>query len=697
MPSQVRLTKIPAPCGTLSFVTATAAGTADAVRRPANGRAALAILVSSGLFSSMPLLIHKTAPDNNPFYFNFVYILVHSLFLVGLLMLARNFLLRDALPDGAPRLNDPRLWGTHFITRKPTEKGKNPSVEIQAFDSSNPVCWIRAPLVWIFISSFEFAFFAWATNFTETAIVSTIYELWPAIVVYWLIRLGRRDHLYRNPDSKPAATDSKASREQIMLTALAGVGLVFMLGSQTGGTLSSPLDLFAYRNTLGIGLSVIAAVLSALSVIGSLYLAEVVFYRVLDEQTGGSRGKPNPADRGELEMRLLFGLTLLGMVISRIMVLPVSLGVGLLLSDGTGGIDGRAIVGAVLLGAAQFGGTVLLRVGNIASNSPAVNAMFFLTPLLALSWLMLEGISVDRFDLFLIGAALIIAINILIQFEPDKERNPAKFGKPDRSGTRIGFTAFILSIWTFGTTVYLRDEVVPASWLVWASSEYWGLVAVSATVFALILGFRVARVTTRIAHEDEAMLALFRDCENLVRAGMIDRSILDTLARLDTAKPKELLVLYNEARQRIRYRLAPDSLSDPLLISVEKQLDAVAHSKQLGRDIVELLSLVAFAAVTVGIGLFARADVADGGSWTGFISEVFVLVFVATIAFLCANLFDIRRERETPLLVSTRERSGNHGLFFRDRQNRTFRHVVATLISLIMTTVFCILLYHKWI
>ena len=645
----------------------------------------------------MPLLIHKTAPDNNPFYFNFVYIFVHSLLLVGLLILARRFLIGDVLPESAPRLSDLRLWGSHFVRRKPKKNEENPVIEIRTLEFCHPACWVKAPIIWIFISSFEFAFFAWATNFTETAIVSTIYELWPAIVVYWLIRLARRDHLYRNPGTKMVATDLRASREQMILTALAGVGLVFMLGSQTGNTLPSPLGLFEYRNTLGICLAVVAAILSALSVIGSLYLAEVVFYRVFDEPTGGPRGRANPAERGALEMRLLFGLTLLGMVISRLLVLPVSLGVGLLLSDGVGGISRRAIVGAVLLGVAQFGGTVLLRVGNIASNSPAVNALFFLTPLLALSWLMLEGISVERFDLFLIGAALIIAINILIQFEPDKERTPAKFGRAGPSGTRIGFTAFILSIWAFGTTVYLRDEIMPASWLVWESSEYWGLVAVSATIFALILGFRVARVSTRIAHEDESMLALFRDCENLVRAGMLDKSMLDTLTRLDTAKSKELLVLYNEARHRIRYRLTARDVSDPLLISVEKQLDAIVHSKQLGRDIVELLSLVAFAAVTVGIGLFARADIAVGGSWTGFVSEIFVVVFVATIAFLCANLFDIRRERETPLLVSIRGPGNDHSLFFRDRQNMVFRHVVAVLISLSMTIVFCVLLYHKWI
>ena len=70
---------------------------------------------------------------------------------------------------------------------------------------------------------------------------------------------------------------------------------------------------------------------------------------------------------------------------------------------------------------------------------------------------------------------------------------------------------------------------------------------------------------------------------------------------------------------------------------------------------------------------------------------------LATIAFLCANLFDIRRERETALLVSIKQFEGDYALFFRYRSNMIFRHVVAVLISVAMTTVFCVLLYHKWI
>ena len=119
-----------------------------------------------------------------------------------------------------------------------------------------------------------------------------------------------------------------------------------------------------------------------------------------------------------------------------------------------------------------------------------------MSPVLALAVLVWLGVTLPRFDLFVIGAALIIAVNILLQLKPDKERDLSKFGKEALPGTRLGFVAFILSIWMFGTAVYLRDEIIPDGWLSWGANDYWGLIALSATVFALILGFRVARLTT---------------------------------------------------------------------------------------------------------------------------------------------------------------------------------------------------------
>ena len=198
------------------------------------------------------------------------------------------------------------------------------------------------------------------------------------------------------------------------------------------------------------------------------------------------------------------------------------------------------------------------------------------------------------------------------------------------------------------------------------------------------------------------MLSLVRDSELLIRRGILDPIIVEQLADLDTARPKELLDNYSVLREQVRVGmlLAQDKDRD-LLLSVEKQLDTIAHSKQQGRDITELLSLTAFAAVTIGLGLWARPKGLElnlpQASWSGFLSEVFILLFVSTIAFLCFNLFDIRRDRETPLLASIKERGYDYQVFFRHKQNLRVQHFIAVLISITLSVTFCVLLYNKWI
>ena len=170
----------------------------------------------------------------------------------------------------------------------------------------------------------------------------------------------------------------------------------------------------------------------------------------------------------------------------------------------------------------------------------------------------------------------------------------------------------------------MRDELLPGDRLFWNQEEYWGLIALSATVFALILGFRIARLSSRITHEDEMMFELFRECEYLVERKVLRSNTLKNLTDLDTAEPDTLLQCYNEVRKNIRtakkrqrWPLPVDLEVERSLVSVAAQLDKLAHSKQQGRDIVELLSLNAFAVVTIGLGLLARPVELGVSPWSG--------------------------------------------------------------------------------
>lgn len=393
--------------------------------------------------------------------------------------------------------------------------------------------------------------------------------------------------------------------------------------------------------------------------------------------------------------------TALGVTLARILSLPLMLTIGIISWDATAAfISLEGILGALTLGLVNTIATVLLRAGNLDSNNAAANSIYFLAPAAGLLLLAVAGIDLPRFDLFLIGAALILATNVLIQMNPDEERDHARFGVPERKGSRYGFTAFILSSWLFGSVILLRDEFLDSAWLNW-SHDYWGLLALSSTIFALILGFRVARISARIGAEDQMLLQFFRDIEFAERRNLIGNNAIGLAHRLDTAKSSEMRDVYNQLRTCLMdsSRNLETAAAQELINSLEKQLDSLAHSKQLGRDIVELISLSSFAIITIGLGLLARPEhfAATKSGWNGFLGEAFMLVFACTVVFLCVNLFDVRREREAPLVVPLPEWNGDHRLFFRTPRKIVVNYVFAVLLTAIMMAVFISLLYAKWL
>ena len=62
---------------------------------------------------------------------------------------------------------------------------------------------------------------------------------------------------------------------------------------------------------------------------------------------------------------------------------------------------------------------MLLRVGNIRSEDTAVNTLLCFGPAVSLLALMALGITLPRFDLFVVGAVLILAVNVRIQLRRD--------------------------------------------------------------------------------------------------------------------------------------------------------------------------------------------------------------------------------------------------------------------------------------
>lgn len=710
---------------------------------------ALTILLSALLFSTGPLLVHLTAKDINPFNFNALVLVARAAILLLFLKWVKRryldefFSMRpqstgesakttashtenESINQGrTPKLSSLKLHLSYFdrIRTKDTtsnetkDTGSNPTkvtVTISSAKLREPRHLLKVPLLWIIVSQFQFGFLAWATQYVETAIASTIYELWPAFVVFGLARHNIIDQEYRETNNQARSTDLNppqssnselvprgVTREHKALTMLAVIGLVFLLLSQREIGATSLSSLLNVREVVGMVLALVSAFMAFLTVQGTFAYGKVLLYRLVDETEASQEHDRKPIEeRGQAEQKLLLWLTLLGLLIGNAVSAIGALPMAFIAGEGIGRISVIGVLGALALGVAFTVGALLLRWGNISAKKPGINALFFLSTPTALLWLLIAGITLPRLDLFVVGAFLIFAINILIQLKPEQQRDVSRFGKEPQTNIRLGFIVFILSLWFSGTFVYIRDEVMPSDWISWQHEEYWGLIALSATIFALILGFRVARLSARITHEDEMLFELFRECEPLARRGGLEPDTLKSLSELDTAQPEKLLESYNSVRARIQRASEKASTSDSAsLISIASKLDKLAHSKQQGRDIVELLSLTAFAGVTIGLGLLARPiELADpSNSWSGFLSEVFIFLFVSTVAFLCANLFDIRREREAPLLVPFKEERNDYRVFFRYKRDLSVQHVTAVLISVAMSATFCVLLWGKWL
>ena len=389
------------------------------------GRAVRLVLTATFLYASVPPILHVAASDTNPFYFNFM-ITIMQVSIPGLFLLYSkdSYVNRHLSTTQRRDLKRPRVHFTYFRrTSGPT--GNRKSVVLKESGRKDVLGWARMPIVWALISSLHYGFLAWSANILETAVATTIFELWPVFLVYALARHEDSDRLFRRAPASVGHSRRAISKEVMVLTALAGSGLALMLGSQAAGQIRSATDLVSYKVAAGMVIAVVASLLAALSVLSNLAYGKILYYALVPaggtQPPRGDRSlETRPIEqRGDPDHRLLIWLTLLGYVLSRVVALPVNVLIGLLTPQVQGSLTWGAVLGAMVIGAAVSVAGMLLRVGNIRSEDTAVNSLLCLGPAVSLLALMALGITLPRFDLFVVGAVLILAVNVRIQLRRD--------------------------------------------------------------------------------------------------------------------------------------------------------------------------------------------------------------------------------------------------------------------------------------
>ncbi len=389
------------------------------------GRAVRLVLTATFLYASVPPILHLAASDTNPFYFNFMITIV-QVSVPGLFLLYSkdSYVNRHLSTPQRRNLKRPRVHFTYFRrTSGPT--GNKRAVVLGDSGRNDVLGWARMPIVWALISSLHYGFLAWSATILETAIATTIFELWPVFLVYALARHEDSDRLFRGAPTSTGHARRAVSKEGMVLTALAGSGVALMLGSQAGGQIRSVVDLVSFEVAAGMVIAVVAALLAALSVLSNLAYGKVLYYALVPAagtQPSGRHGSLETLpieQRGDPDRRLLVWLTLLGYVLSRLLALPVNVLIGLLAPQVQGSLTPAAVLGALVIGVAVSVAGMLLRVGNIGSEDTAVNSLLCLGPAASLLALMALGITLPSFDLFVVGAVLILAANVRIQLGRD--------------------------------------------------------------------------------------------------------------------------------------------------------------------------------------------------------------------------------------------------------------------------------------
>ena len=320
---------------------------------------------------------------------------------------------------------------------------------------------------------------------------------------------------------------------------------------------------------------------------------------------------------------------------------------------------------------------------NLVTVRLGINAMSYLTPIFGLLWIYLfSDFRPVRISFLLIGAATVITANLLINFAAE---------------IRWGFRALVLSLVGCGTVVYLRDAFFQVmnveSWRWGTAGDYFEATSLSATVFTLLLAFRVARLVGRMREEDNLTLSWFRQVQYLVESGDLDPGVLDRASRVTGEVSGNLERDYDAISRSIEgaVKNAENQLRERLL-AAQAGLDSLVYSKQQGINFSEMASLVIFAGMTVSLALFTRPEMAG---MTGLLIEFFTILFSSVVIFLTANVWDLQRDRSARVLTGDGV-GGGYRIVFDGTGSRRLERVMSVIVGFGVAAVFAGLLGHKW-
>ncbi len=593
--------------------------------------------------------------------------------------------------------------------------------------------------------------FASATAHVDASVAAAMYEAWPIV---WLMTVSRID---RASYSKPNRCSRTSGTYLLMALAVPALALV----AASAGT-ADTAEAHGGFPLLGVSLAVVAPVLAALGA-GALLFSDRVLYKnasstdgvaVLEEQW-----KPRgvPFEETELAGALNSVMNRTALIAGRCITASALIPAALLISDFRSSHFWTALGSGLIIGALLNGpANIMLHEAHLRTTRREIISLQYLAPLLALLWLAWwTGIEIARWDWLLVGALTVVAVNLLINLDPETtatrtdddsattETAPNRPDTPDTARAGIGrpvgylepelepvtagvsernsLRALVVTMLTAGGFVLFRPELIDDARLMWLPGNYWAALAVAATVFALLLAFRLTRIETLLAAEDLRTLSLVRRIELLPNTWFGNHRpeqrtyLIAWVRHLNAAsRLSEYRRCYNQAHKAltavITRRNKATAAASGSVFSIEERaelaaicadLDSLALGRQQAREFAERVALWLIGAAVIALSVLIPAE---EGPWARFLADSLAVTLTSVVVYLLAHLADLRRSRSDQLLI---EHPGpNHpdwkhlpqGLYvrFRDQTDTSAQRIAAAvLITGIATAIGALLAWSR--
>ena len=574
------------------------------VRNPNNNLKAVGfMLITAGIWALVPLGVDVTGGAASPFFFNAGWRIGGVIGCVVVLMVAFHKLLFKLLSGEGAELRQ-EIGKSFGLGLRPAREGE------RKYGG-----W--AVLYGVF-GKFEYAIFAFAVGFASISTVTIVFTVWPIIFILAMAFLYKVDSRYKDEDRY-----KHDGTWLFLMIMLCFVGFAFVVWPER---VVAPGSTFY----IGIGVAAVAALVAGSHNAVTLWWADKLgddMESVLKNQN--QQTLPHPYSEKSLDVFCAVFVLLITQLVCAVISIVIAM------------LSGENISYTLLIlsiaGGFMSGGIadVLFRASNIITTNLGVNAVIYAMPIFALLWLAIfsaSPVNMARADYFVIGVLIIVVSNLLINSEAEIRR---------------GFRGLILTLGVCGTFVYFREDIFSfiglAQWH-WSAGQYFAVVGMSATVFTLLLAFRVGRLISRTDADENRLFVAFRKLDYLASQQFINPDIRRCVLVIDEPKNHQALKdAYFTARSHFRNADYSDPTNREMLIEAEADVDALVRSRQSSIVLGELFSLVIFGGITIFLVLFSRPQETEG--WPRFMVDIFAMLIAPVVVFLMVNIWDLQRER----------------------------------------------------